>query len=136
MLELEDPMGTTAASRAGIALGTLAAAGAACIAYGIAIERHWYRLRRETVPALAPGEPPCTILHLSDFHLLAGDTRRQRFLEELAELPTDLVVVTGDILGEPREKDVLVYEEKDELYRLGSTRSRDETRLTGTPRAR
>jgi uncharacterized protein len=105
MLELEDPMGTTAASRAGMALGTLAAAGVACVAYGVAIERHWYRLRRETVPALAPGEPPCTVLHMSDFHLLAADTRRQRFLAELAELPADLVVVTGDILGEPRALD-------------------------------
>src|SRR6266516_1850118 len=90
----------------GIALGALAAAGAACVAYGVLIERHWYRLRCETVPALEPGQPPCTVLHLSDFHLLASDARRQRFLAELAELPTDLVVVTGDILGEPSALDV------------------------------
>jgi predicted MPP superfamily phosphohydrolase len=91
----------TEGGRVAAALGALAAAGAACVAYGVLIERHWYRLRRETVPALQPGQPPCTILHLSDFHLLANDTRRQRFLAELAELPADLVVVTGDILGEP-----------------------------------
>jgi predicted MPP superfamily phosphohydrolase len=76
----------TERGRVAAALGALAAAGAACVAYGVLIERHWYRLRRETVPALQPGQPPCTILHLSDFHLLANDTRRQRFLAELAEL--------------------------------------------------
>jgi predicted MPP superfamily phosphohydrolase len=94
-------MGVTEGGRAAVALGALAAAGAACVAYGVLIERHWYRLRRETVPALQPGQPPCTILHLSDLHLLENDTRRRRFLAELAELPADLVVVTGDILGEP-----------------------------------
>jgi uncharacterized protein len=98
-------MRRTAGGGGGTVLGVLAAAGAACVAYGVLIERHWYRLRRETVPALEPGQPPCTVLHLSDFHLLAGDSRRQRFLAELAGLPTDLVVVTGDILGEPRALD-------------------------------
>jgi uncharacterized protein len=98
-------MGRTAGGRVGMALGTLAVAGAACVAYGVLIERHWYRLRHETVPALKPGQPPCTVLHLSDFHLLANDTRRQRFLAELAEVPADLVVVTGDILGEPSALD-------------------------------
>ncbi len=98
-------MGRTTGGWVGVALGALAAAGAACVAYGVLIERHWYRLRQETVPALEPGQPPCTVLHLSDFHLLAGDTRRRRFLAELAELPADLVVVTGDILGEPAALD-------------------------------
>src|SRR6266508_1985587 len=65
-------MGRTAGGRVGMALGTLAAAGVACVAYGVLIERHWYRLRHETVPALKPGQPPCTVLHLSDFHLLAA----------------------------------------------------------------
>jgi predicted MPP superfamily phosphohydrolase len=82
----------------GAVVGALAAT---CVAYGVLVERHWYRLRHETVPVLQPGQPPCVILHLSDFHLLARDSRRQRFLSELAELPVDLVMVTGDILGEP-----------------------------------
>jgi uncharacterized protein len=99
------PLGRLGGGRVGIALGALAAAGAACVAYGVLIERHWYRLRRETVPALQPGQTPCTILHLSDFHLLADDTRLRRFLAELAELPADLVVVTGDILGGPSALD-------------------------------
>jgi predicted MPP superfamily phosphohydrolase len=94
------------AGRVGAVIGALAAAGAACAAYGALVERHWYQLRRETVPVLEPGQLPCTILHLSDFHLLARDSRRQRFLAELAELPVDLVVVTGDILGEPAALEV------------------------------
>jgi predicted MPP superfamily phosphohydrolase len=98
-------MQRTADGGVGTAVGTLAAAGAACVAYGVLIERHWYRLRRVTVPVLESGEPPCTVLHLSDFHLLAHDTRLQRFLAQLAELETDLVVITGDILGGPSALD-------------------------------
>ena len=92
-------------NRAPVALGALAAAGAACVAYGVLVERHWYRLRHETVPVLDAGQRDCKVLHLSDFHLLESDTRRQRFLADLAEVPADLVVVTGDILGEPRALD-------------------------------
>lgn len=95
-----------AAGRAGAVISALGAAGATCVAYGVLVERHWYRLRRETVPVLERGQPPCRILHLSDFHLLARDPRRQRFLAELAELPVDLVVATGDILGEPAALEV------------------------------
>jgi uncharacterized protein len=94
------------AGRVGAAIGAVAAAGAACVGYGVLVERHWYRLRHETVPVLEPGQPPLRVLHLSDFHLLERDARRQRFLAELAELPVDLVVVTGDILGEPAALEV------------------------------
>ncbi|HEV3462744.1 MAG TPA: metallophosphoesterase [Actinomycetota bacterium] len=81
--------------------GVAAAAGAACVGYGILVERDWYRLRRERVEALGPGQPPLTLLHLSDLHLTAADTRRVAFLERLAAEPADLVVLTGDMLGEP-----------------------------------
>ena len=87
--------------RAGLAAALVAAAGGACVAYGALVELDWYRLRREVVPLLAPGQEPCSILHLSDLHLLTSQARKQRFLTELAELPVDMVVVTGDILGEP-----------------------------------
>ncbi|MDP9207258.1 MAG: metallophosphoesterase family protein [Actinomycetota bacterium] len=79
----------------------VAAAGAACVGYGILVERDWYRLRRERVEALAPGQAPLTVLHLSDLHMTAADTRRMAFLERLATEPVDLVVLTGDMLGEP-----------------------------------
>jgi predicted MPP superfamily phosphohydrolase len=92
----------TTVGRVDAVIGALAAT----VGYGVLVERHWYRLRRETVPVLEQGQPPCRILHLSDFHLLARDSRRRRFLAELAELPVDLVVVTGDILGEPAALEV------------------------------
>jgi predicted MPP superfamily phosphohydrolase len=79
----------------------VAAAGAACVGYGILVERDWYRLRRERVEALGPGQAPLTVLHLSDLHMTATDTRRMAFLERLATEPVDLVVLTGDMLGEP-----------------------------------
>jgi len=87
------------------AAGAVAAAGAACVGYGILVERDWYRLRRQRVEVLEPGQPPLTVLHLSDLHLTAADTRRMRFLERLAAEPVDLVVVTGDMLGEPEALD-------------------------------
>ena len=83
----------------------VAAAGAACVGYGILVERDWYRLRRERVEALDPGQPPLTVLHLSDLHMTAADIRRMAFLERLAAEPVDLVVVTGDMLGEPEALD-------------------------------
>ena len=83
----------------------VAAAGAACVGYGVLVERDWYRLRRERVRALEPGRPPLTVLHLSDLHLTVADTRRLAFLERLAAEPVDLVVLTGDMLGEPAALD-------------------------------
>jgi uncharacterized protein len=84
-----------------LAAGAVAAAGAACVGYGVLVERDWYRLRRQRVEALEPGQPPLTVLHLSDLHLTAADRRRMAFLERLAGEPVDLVVLTGDMLGEP-----------------------------------
>jgi uncharacterized protein len=95
------PVPGSGAARAGLLAGAVAVAGAACVAYGVLVERDWYRLRRETVPALEPGQPPLTLLHLSDLHLTVADGRRAAFLRELAGLPADLVVLTGDMLGEP-----------------------------------
>ncbi|HKQ03198.1 MAG TPA: metallophosphoesterase [Actinomycetes bacterium] len=90
-----------ALSNAARLAGAAAVAGAACVGYGIMVERDWYRLRRERVEALDPGQAPLTVLHLSDLHLTASDARRVAFLERLAAEPVDLVVLTGDMLGEP-----------------------------------
>jgi predicted MPP superfamily phosphohydrolase len=94
-------MPTTPARLTGLLTTGVAAAGAACVAYGVLVERDWYRLRRETVPVLEPGSPPLTVLHLSDLHLTVADGKRVEFLARLAEEPADLVVLTGDLLGEP-----------------------------------
>lgn len=78
----------------------LLALGALCVAYGSLIERRWYRLDRrllDILPAEAPG--PVSVLHLSDLHVVERDRALPRFL---ASLPRpDVVVVTGDFLGEP-----------------------------------
>jgi uncharacterized protein len=92
-------------SRVGLLAGVVAAVGAGCVAYGMLVERNWYRLRRERVQALEPGQPPLTLLHLSDLHLTAADPRRVAFLERLAAEPVDLVVLTGDMLGGPEGLD-------------------------------
>ena len=42
-------------------LAGVTAAGAACVGYGILVERDWYRLRRERVEALGPGQSPLTV---------------------------------------------------------------------------
>jgi predicted MPP superfamily phosphohydrolase len=90
-----------ATPRVALLAGAVAAAGVACVGYGVLVERDWYRLRRQRVEALEPGQPPLTVLHLSDLHLTAADRRRMAFLERLAGEPADLVVLTGDMLGEP-----------------------------------
>jgi uncharacterized protein len=94
-----------ALSKVALLAGAVAVAGAACVGYGVLVERDWYRLRRERVRALEPGQAPLTVLHLSDLHLTVADTRRVAFLERLAAEPVDLVVLTGDMLGEPAALD-------------------------------
>jgi predicted MPP superfamily phosphohydrolase len=94
-----------ASSKVALLAGVVAAAGTACVGYGVLVERDWYRLRRERVRALEPGQAPLTMLHLSDLHLTVADTRRVAFLERLAAEPVDLVVLTGDMLGEPAALD-------------------------------
>ena len=40
------------------------------------------------------------LLHVSDVHLAHGQDHRVRFLRSLAEIEADLVVITGDLLGD------------------------------------
>jgi hypothetical protein len=77
---------------------SIAAAGLACVAYGVAIERHAYRLVRREI-AILPADGPATlsVLHLSDLHFPAKDERKARFLASLPK--ADVTVVTGDFLA-------------------------------------
>lgn len=81
-------------------LAALLAVGGACVAYGVAVERRWYRLVRRRLHILPAGGPETlTVLHLSDLHATTGEARLGRFL---ASLPAaDVTVVTGDLLGGP-----------------------------------
>lgn len=93
------------------AAGAVLAAGAACVGYGVAIERRWYRRRELTLAAgvLTRGtDRPLRILHLSDIHLDPPQEHRVRFLESLRDADHDLVVITGDLLGSEHAEDAVV----------------------------
>src|SRR5439155_16548249 len=70
--------------------GVVIVAGLACVAYGIFVERRWYRRARYRLPVLPDGTAPVSILHLSDLHLRAGDRRLPSFLGAL-ERPDVLI---------------------------------------------
>ena len=76
------------------------AAGAALLGYAT-LEARWYRLRQLMLPDVLrrPGAT-LRLLHVSDVHLTHGQQHRVRFLRSLAELDADLVVITGDLLGD------------------------------------
>jgi predicted MPP superfamily phosphohydrolase len=85
----------------------IAVVGAACVAYGVLVERRAYRLVRRDL-AILPADGPQTlrVLHLSDLHFVRRDARKERFL---ASLPSaDVTVVTGDFLAEPEAVETVV----------------------------
>jgi len=51
------------------------------------------------VPVLAAGEPPVTLLHLSDLHLTDRTEARVAWVRRLARLRPDVVIDTGDNLS-------------------------------------
>lgn len=71
--------------------------GAGLVAYGSAIERVSYRLRRIEVPVLRHGQ--LRLLHVSDLHMTAGQTGKRDWVRELSRLCPDLVALTGDSLA-------------------------------------
>ncbi len=81
---------------------SVAAFGVLCLLYAWLIERNWFVLRRHRVPCLPPGAAPMTILHVSDLHFRANLASMRRFLARLGTLHPDLVVGTGDFLGDDR----------------------------------
>ncbi|AEA22663.1 metallophosphoesterase [Pseudonocardia dioxanivorans CB1190] len=85
-------------SWARVALGATTT-GAAGLAYAAGVERRRWTLREATLPVLTPGARPIRILHVSDLHMMPGQTSKQRWVAELAELEPDLVVDTGDNLA-------------------------------------
>ncbi|MDN5683248.1 MAG: metallophosphoesterase, partial [Corynebacterium glyciniphilum] len=92
------------ASTALSATGALAAVGAATAAAAV-LETRAFVLHEVTVPVLDPGtlddgRDAFTILHISDLHMLAGQRLKQNWVAGLDALEPDLVVNTGDNLGE------------------------------------
>jgi predicted MPP superfamily phosphohydrolase len=80
-----------------IALGT-ASAGVAGVAYSY-WEAKQYTLRRATAAVLPAGQRDMRILHLSDLHLVPGQTKKQAWVRSLRDLRPDAVVVTGDFMS-------------------------------------
>lgn len=79
-----------------------AALGAGCVAWGVGFERYWYARRTATVPVLrAEAGAPLRVLHVSDLHLLPGQSKVRAFLRDCAATGPDLVVATGDLVGSP-----------------------------------
>jgi predicted MPP superfamily phosphohydrolase len=91
------------ALRAGAAA---AAVGAAAASYMV-FEAQWPRCRQTelAVPGLPAPWRGLTILHLSDVHaghFPTNDRSLEKVVEWAAPLQPDLVVLTGDIIGDPR----------------------------------
>lgn len=87
-----------------VLLGLVLAAGVA-VAYGVFVERRWYRLRTYRLDIL-PGEGRLDVLHLSDLHVVRGDAAKRTFLASLPR--ADVTVITGDIVGEPEAVELAV----------------------------
>lgn len=87
------------------AVGAVGAVGLGIAAAAFA-ETRAFRLHEVTVPVLEPGtlsdrdREGFTILHVSDLHMLAHQKTKQAWVASLAALNPDLVVNTGDNLGE------------------------------------
>ena len=81
------------------AVGVVAAAGAAALAWGVFVERNRFTVRHEILSVLPPGSRPLTVLHLSDLHMAPHQTRKQEWVRSLALYEPDLVINTGDNLG-------------------------------------
>jgi predicted MPP superfamily phosphohydrolase len=97
----------TVSEKVSLALAGVGAVAAACVSYGIFVEPRWYRRRSYRLEVLPAGSSrSLTILHLSDLHFRPDDQAKARFLASLGQ--PDLVVVTGDIIGEPSSVEVAV----------------------------
>jgi len=91
-----------------IALLIVACAGVLVLLYASLIERNWFALRRHRIPCLPPGSSPMTVLHLSDLHLRAPQRRKRAFLKGLGRVQPDLVIGTGDFIGDAHSNDAAV----------------------------
>jgi predicted MPP superfamily phosphohydrolase len=83
----------------GRTVGGVTALGAGGLAWAALVERHWYALRRFTVPVLPLGTRPLRVLQVSDLHLVPRQRRKVEWVRGLASLQPDLVLDTGDNLA-------------------------------------
>ena len=62
-------------------------------------EAERFTLRRATVQVLPNQQPDLRVLHLSDLHLVPGQTKKKEWVSSLRELRPDAVIATGDFLS-------------------------------------
>jgi len=91
-----------------LALLIVVTAGVAVVLYASLIERNWFAVRHHRIPCLPPGTEAMTVLHISDLHLRAQQRRKRAFLKKLARVQPDLVIGTGDFIGDGRSNDAAV----------------------------
>ena len=83
----------------GAAIASVVALGLGALAWGTLVERNAFTVRRETLPVLAPGARPLTLLHLSDLHMAPWQHAKQEWVRGLKIFEPDLIINTGDNLG-------------------------------------
>ncbi|MCL1897793.1 MAG: metallophosphoesterase family protein [Micrococcales bacterium] len=94
--------------RDGAAAAAKLAGWTAGLAFGYSLlEAHWYTVRRISVPILPTGAAPLSLLHISDLHLMATQRRKAAWIADLAQLEPDLVISTGDHIGQASALDLL-----------------------------
>ena len=112
--------------------GSLAAGSlAAGIAYATLVERNAFVVRETTMPVLTPGSSPLRVLHVSDFHMMPGQRRKQAWVRELAGWDPDLVINTGDNLSHPKAVPSVVQALGDLLSVAGRCSSSGATTTSG-----
>lgn len=87
------------------AVGTAALAGVGLAAWGNT-ELRRFELKDVTVPLLPPGtlrgRDEFRLLHISDLHMIPGQSTKEAWVSALDSLNPDLVVNTGDNLSDER----------------------------------
>lgn len=78
---------------------SVAALGAAGLAYSAGYEVRAFRLRRVEIPCLPASSRPLKVLQVSDIHMMPRQRKKQEWLRSLAALEPDLVINTGDNLS-------------------------------------
>ena len=80
-------------------LGTVVTRRRRCWRTSAGYEVRSFRLRRVTVPVLAPGQRAARVLQVTDLHMTPGQKKKQEWVRSLAALEPDLVIDTGDNLA-------------------------------------
>lgn len=83
---------------AGLIAAAVGAAGAGCVGWGI-VEARLYRQQEYELAVLPPDSEPLTVLQISDTHLRPGTESLALFVESLGNTTYDIVLATGDLLG-------------------------------------